>query len=159
MKQAKDGYEMLTKAVPTVKAMTVRSVTSVDCVARDIARKFGELCEHVAAKGAAPVDYFTLYHDETFDPAKMHIEVCVSVSELVEDGPEVRGREIPGGTCASVIYKGPYSGIGDAFAALEAMVGERGLIPCGPKREVYLNDPDEVAPEDLLTEVQFPVRE
>jgi effector-binding domain-containing protein len=159
MSSKSSPYEMAIKEILELKAMTVRITTTLDNVNKDIFEKFVAIYDHVMAKGGVPQEYFTLNHDETFDPDRMDIEVCISVPELVEDGDGVLGRTVSGGTFAFVTHKGPYSGIGDAIAALSAMLEERKLLPCGPMRENYLNDPDEVAPEEILTEVLFPVRE
>ena len=51
---------------------------------------------------------------------------------------------------------GPYEEMGLADLALHAWAEERGLEPSGPLREVYRNDPAEVAPEALETDVLLP---
>ena len=52
---------------------------------------------------------------------------------------------------------GPYDQVGEAYAALDAWVAENGRQVIGPPREVYLNDPQTTAPEELLTEVVWPL--
>jgi len=58
-----------------------------------------------------------------------------------------------------VLHTGPYSGVGKAYERLFAYMNEHCLVPAGPSRELYLNDPAEVPEEELLTEVQFPVQD
>jgi effector-binding domain-containing protein len=159
MNENKSRYEMAVKEVPQLKAMTLRFVTNTQNVAKDFFVNYGVVGDRLTAGGAAPEEFFSLHHGETFDPERMDMEVCISVKDLVEDGDSVTGRTLPGGTFAYVTHKGPYSGTVDAIAELTRMMGERGLIPCGPLREVYLNDPDNIPPEELLTEVMFQVRE
>jgi effector-binding domain-containing protein len=36
-------------------------------------------------------------------------------------------------------------------------IQDHGHQIAGPLREIYLNDPKSVVPEDLLTQVQFPI--
>ncbi|MFS4581089.1 AraC family transcriptional regulator [Phaeobacter sp. C3_T13_0] len=67
---------------------------------------------------------------------------------------------LPGGKTAVMTYKGPYSGIhaayGDLFGAWLPQSGEEPAdAPC---YEIYLNDPHEVAPEELLTEICLPLK-
>lgn len=40
---------------------------------------------------------------------------------------------------------------------MNGWIAGHGHPPAGPPRERYLNDPDEVPPDELLTEVQWPV--
>ncbi|MFV1592828.1 AraC family transcriptional regulator [Phaeobacter sp. JH20_36] len=67
---------------------------------------------------------------------------------------------LPGGKTAVLTYKGPYSGIhaayGDLFGAwLPQSQEEPADAPC---YEIYLNDPHQVAPEELLTEICLPLK-
>ncbi len=55
-------------------------------------------------------------------------------------------------------HKGPYEEEGPTFEALMAWISENGYEIVGPVEEVYLNDPSVTAPQDLMTEIRFPVR-
>ncbi len=44
-----------------------------------------------------------------------------------------------------------------AYGDLDAWIKENGYQYAGPAREVWLNDPSQVAEADLLTEISFPV--
>ena len=59
--------------------------------------------------------------------------------------------------CASTVHKGPYAEVGKAYVALQKWMTDNGRSPAGMVREVYLNDPASVPPEDLLTEIDWPV--
>lgn len=61
-------------------------------------------------------------------------------------------------TAACLMYKGSYDGLGAAWEALMEWITTHGYTFSGPGCEVYLNDPDKVAPEEYLTELQQPVR-
>lgn len=58
---------------------------------------------------------------------------------------------------AATIHKGPYDQVGKTYQVLGLWTAKNGYHVCGPAEEVYLNDPRETAPEDLLTEVRLPV--
>jgi effector-binding domain-containing protein len=60
-------------------------------------------------------------------------------------------------TVASAMHKGPYEQVAPVYAALGAWVTENGYRMVGPPRELYYSDPDEVPPEEYLTEIQLPV--
>jgi len=84
-------------------------------------------------------------------------------------GAEYRGDEtpegmenlqIPGGKTAVLTYKGPYSGLHTAYHSLFGnWLPQSGEEPADqPSYEIYLNDPRETAPEDLLTEICLPLK-
>ena len=70
---------------------------------------------------------------------------------------EVFRRQVPGGTVAVTVHHGPYLEIASAYHVLTAWITEHGYEMAGPPREIYLSDPQTVAPEDLMTRVEFPV--
>jgi effector-binding domain-containing protein len=67
--------------------------------------------------------------------------------------------EIPGGKLAQCLYIGPYNKIEPAYNALTEWVKENGYEATGVAYEFYLNDPGEVAPEELLTQIVFPLKD
>lgn len=52
-----------------------------------------------------------------------------------------------------------YYAIAQIDRAVREYLDAHGLSQNGPEREIYLNDPSEVAAEDLVTEIQYPVRD
>lgn len=66
-------------------------------------------------------------------------------------------KEIPEHSVLAAVHKGPYTEVGPVIQAIAEYADKNGYDIVGPVTEVYLNDPHEVAPEDLLTEVRFPV--
>ncbi|WP_170400743.1 AraC family transcriptional regulator [Ruegeria arenilitoris] len=68
--------------------------------------------------------------------------------------------QIPGGKTAVMTFKGPYSGLGAAYHSLFGnWLPESGEEPADqPCYEIYLNDPRDTAPEELLTEICLPLK-
>lgn len=85
------------------------------------------------------------------------LEVAIPVEGEVEDTEEVKYYELPGSTMAKVTHKGPYEECGAAYEKLFAWLAANGRNVIGPTREVYLNDPRQVPPEEILTEIYVPV--
>jgi AraC family transcriptional regulator len=79
------------------------------------------------------------------------------VGEGTPDGME--DFALPGGKTAVLTYKGPYSGITAAYHSLYGnWLPASGKEPADqPCYEIYLNDPRDTAPEDLLTEICMPL--
>ena len=85
------------------------------------------------------------------------VEVVIPVSKRIEEVEEITCYELAGGPMARIIHKGPYERSARAYKTLFAWIAENHRKIAGPMREVYLNDPKEVAPEELLTEICAPV--
>ncbi len=85
------------------------------------------------------------------------LEVAFPVANRVKPVGDVANYELPGGRFAKVLHRGPYERCTATYERLFAWIADRGLAITGPIREYYLNDPSEVAPEEILTEILAPV--
>ncbi|MEM7318335.1 MAG: AraC family transcriptional regulator [Pseudomonadota bacterium] len=72
----------------------------------------------------------------------------------------MQALSIPGGKTAVLTYTGPYSGIEAAYNSLFGnWLPKSGEEPADqPCYEIYLNNPRETAPEDLVTEICLPLK-
>ncbi len=85
------------------------------------------------------------------------VEVAIPVSTEIEGIEEITCYELPGGPMAKIVHKGPYEKSADAYKTLFAWIAENHKKVTGPTREVYLNDPRKVPPEELLIEIYAPI--
>ncbi|MDT8358440.1 MAG: GyrI-like domain-containing protein [Methanomicrobiaceae archaeon] len=85
------------------------------------------------------------------------VEIAVPVAGKPEGEGEVRSYTLPGGRMARVVHKGPYEACEPTYNLLFAWIAEQKKTITGPMREVYLNDPHEVGPEEILTEIYAPI--
>ena len=83
--------------------------------------------------------------------------VAPNASEVAADEQAIGVKRIDAGLVASIMHRGPYEGIAPDYERLFAWIPGQGCTICGPPREVYYSDPDEVPPEEYLTEIQVPV--
>ena len=58
---------------------------------------------------------------------------------------------------ASCLHVGPYDKVGEAYQKIGAYLERNGWKAAGPPVEFYLNDPGQVPPEKLETEILIPV--
>lgn len=129
--------------------------------------EIGQAFQHVAAvfsaRGLWPQarGMVAVYH---CDPSSMpeadlrsHAGVRVDEGVTLPDGLEE--LRLAGGAHAVSRYKGPYAGLPAAWDALygKALPASGRMPADGPSFEVYLNDPTDTAPEDLLTEICVPL--
>ena len=103
---------------------------------------------------------FMLIYDSEYKEDDADFEVCMPVRKgnSVDD---ITVRELPGGRCVSLIYKGPYDGISRAYEQLFKHVKANGDEVVLPSREVYLKGPGMIFkgnPKKYLTEVQLMLR-
>lgn len=90
-------------------------------------------------------------------PEELFYEIGASFEGNAKDEGNVQVKVIPEHTVISTMHKGPYDHVGPVIEGLAKYAVENNYDIIGPVTEVYLNDPNEVGPEELLTEVQFPV--
>ncbi|NOD62332.1 MULTISPECIES: GyrI-like domain-containing protein [unclassified Ruegeria] len=121
---------------------------------------FGAMCESRRLwPQTGPV--LALYFDSPDDVPEDQLRSYAGAEYRGEDTPEgLDELSIPGGKTAVLTYKGPYSGIAAAYHSLFGnWLPESGEEPADqPCYEIYLNDPRDTAPEDLLTEICLPLK-
>lgn len=130
-----------------------------------IAQLLPQLFQSAGRMGARPVGCpMFICHETSAEEAKRadaegnaDVEVVVPVASPVNDMGEIKCYEVPGGRMARIVHKGPYDQMEGTYGRLFAWLGKNNKRPIGPLREVYLNDPGAVGPEETLTEVYVPI--
>ena len=159
--QRKEGimpYDVqITEPAPQLVAAT-KVHTSLSRIGGDIGAGFGALMMALVNEGVAPSGApLIVYHDVIDEETDGDLEICVPVGVAVCGDGDVYSRELEGGTMATTVHHGPYQQIAAAYHTLTGWISEHGHDAAGPPRETYLNDPQTVPPEDLLTRVEFPI--
>jgi AraC family transcriptional regulator len=85
------------------------------------------------------------------------VEVAWPVAGVVKGAGKIRPYTLPAGKMARILHHGPYEACEPTYRRLFAWIAGKGLRITGPVREMYLNDPREVPPDQILTEIQAPV--
>jgi len=155
-------YDINVREVDTIKAMTVRFVSSGETICGDMSAFFGELYGYLESNGAMFTgECFAIYHDEEFSPEHIDIECGFSVADLLPDEDPVMGRKIEGGLMACTLHPGSYEKLEEAYDAIKAWAEENGYLIQSKVRELYIDGPKSEgvdSPEDYLTEVLWPIR-
>jgi len=94
---------------------------------------------------------------EDVPPEELRYEIGASFEGSAQDEEKLMVKIIPEHTVIAAMHKGPYTEVGPVIHRLAEYAAENGYDIIGPVTEVYLNNPNEVEPDELLTEVQFPV--
>ena len=145
------------EATPQLIAAT-KVHTTARTIGDDIAAGFGTLMQALSHEGMAPSGHPRIvYHHVIDQETDGDIEICVPVGGAITGDGDTYSRELEGGTVVTTIHRGPYDQIAPAYHTLTGWISEHGHEIGGPPREVYLNDPRTVEPEDILTRVEFPI--
>ncbi len=102
-----------------------------------------------------------LCHDDPdVTPAeKIRYDACISVGDNFQGEGEIGVQEIAGGNYAIARHKGPYEKLADTYTSLCGQwLPSSGHEPRdAPPFEVYVNSPQDTAPEDLITDVHIAI--
>jgi AraC family transcriptional regulator len=110
---------------------------------------------------AGDVRFIGICHDDPeVTPAdKIRYDACVTVDEHFMPVDDIGVQTIPGGEYAVTTHFGPYDRLGDTYARLFGQwLPRSGRQPAStPCFEVYLNSPENTAPQDLITDIYTPL--
>ncbi|HNX17541.1 MAG TPA: GyrI-like domain-containing protein [Methanoregula sp.] len=115
-----------------------------------------ELPENVRAGLRVTGPVMTIYLDNEYKEKDADMECAIPITGKVAVNEEgTKTRTLPGGTCLSLVYKGSYNGLHQAWTRIQSYAEEKQYQIAGPGREVYYNDPALVPETELLTELQL----
>ena len=138
-------------------ALAIRTRTSVQDLPNKIGEAFAAIGQYLAEMKEPPAGPpFTAYYN--MDMQDLDVEFGFPVTKMVPGRNEIRASEIPAGKVATCLYTGPYSEIGKAYEDLQAWMKENGHEPTGVAYEMYLSDPSHTPPEELKTQIAFPLK-
>lgn len=138
--------------------VVVRTTVSVEELPQALGDGYGEIMRYLGENGIEPAGApFAMYHN--MDMENLDVEMGLPVSVPVEGSGRVKPGKLPGGRAAVAVHVGPYDTLDRTYTKLGEYIQREGLETEPFMYEVYLSDPGEVAPEQLQTEVFFPVRD
>lgn len=90
---------------------------------------------------------------------KLRYDACITVDREVAPEGEVGVATIAGGKYAVFTHRGPYQRLSDSYREIYgAWIPSSGVkLRDVPGLEIYLNSPDQVKSEELLTEICVPI--
>jgi effector-binding domain-containing protein/ribosome-associated toxin RatA of RatAB toxin-antitoxin module len=102
-----------------------------------------------------PGTLYTKWDEETKE-AEFYIGLLVHSTDKLPASEGLTIMDTPAGKVVKVSKFGPY-GIGDmeAHMKIAAFMEQHKLVPAGPVWEQFENDPEEVKPEDIQTDIYY----
>lgn len=144
------------KQIPAQLALVVHTRGTLETVAAEMGAAFGTLMRHAQATGAQFAGPPVAVYPE-MPEGEFAFDVCMPVAPGAVAGDAVPLEELPAVEAATCLHKGPYTTIGQTWERLVQWAAENGRQPGGAAREVYLNDPQQVRAEEILTELVMPL--
>jgi AraC family transcriptional regulator len=125
---------------------------------------WGKLCAFLGKEGylGGGTQFLGISHDDPeVTPAdKLRYDACVVVDHSFKPTGEIGVQTIPEGDYAVTTHFGPYQNLNQTYARIMGQWLPRSGRELGNSScfEIYLNDPNNTAPEDLLTDVHVPLK-
>lgn len=150
-----DNIEVQLVETQPMNILYMRQMMSSDNYALGYGKYFSRLYEKIATEKLTLLGTpMTIYHSPEYNPAGNDTEFAIPIEEPVKGT-----RDLPGGHCAKSVLKGSYSELTSVYAKLREWVENQGYELVKSPYEVYVTDPNQATvPEDIVTEVYFPVK-
>ena len=154
------GMRVEIKTVERRRIAFIRHIGPYD----EVGPVFEKLIEWAWRKDLFGADTWVLgvcHDDPEITPAeKIRYDAAITVDGALQPEGEMGVSELAGGEYATACHEGPYTDLGIAYRWLYG----QWLPTCGrepadfPPFELYLNNPEDTPPEELLTEIHVPLR-
>lgn len=124
-------------------------------------KAWGILCSWAGTRGLIKESTKFLglcYDDPEVTPAdKIRYDACLTVDSDIPTEGEIGIQEIPAGEYAVTIHKGPYEKLAATYSVFcgQWFAESDREMKHAPSVELYLNDPKNTPPEDLLVEIRI----
>ena len=158
MEGTMSDYEVVIKQVePQLVAGVRDTLPAYPAVGRLFDEVYGYLAR-CGVNGLAEVGV-AIWHDDEYKTSDIDGEAAVYLKRPIPEGERVKVYELPAATMASVVHKGAFNRLSQAYEALGRWIEANGYKIVGPNREVYLYCAQPVRQDDesYVTEIQFPV--
>lgn len=137
--------------------LSVRTRTSVEKLPQVLGEAYSTIGQYLASLGEQPGGApFSAYYN--MDMQDLDVEIGFPVNHPLPSKGEIQAGEMPRGDYASVFHKGSYDLVSAAYDALKKFLEENGRTPTGVAYEFYFNSPMEVPPQELKTQIVFPLQ-
>jgi len=151
------SYKCEVKEQSAQPALSIRTRTAVQDLAQVLGEAYGAMAQYLGELGEQPAGPpFTAYYN--MDMQDLDVEIGFPVYKRLPGKDDIKASEIPGGKAATCLHTGPYSEIAPAYNALSEWIKDNGYEVTGVAYEVYLDDPAQTPPQELRTQILFPLK-
>lgn len=127
---------------------------NMDEIAAAMGSAFETVWAFMSRHGIQPAGgALAVYYDYSPDPMTFRAGFTVAEPDLGAAEGEVLGDRTPEGRVVRGTHRGSYAGLQEAYGRMAAFVKAKGADFIAPTWEIYLNSPDQVPEDQLLTEL------
>lgn len=138
--------------------MSVRTRCPVAELKPTIGQNYARIATYLAGLGKQPTYApFVVYYN--MDMNDLDVEVGFPAEAGLPGEGEIQANTLPSGKALSAMYTGSYEKMAEAYAVIDHWAKEHNLKYTGVVYEFYHNDPAVTPPEQLITEIVFPLAE
>lgn len=142
---------------PAQPVMSIRTHVAVHNLPQVFGQSCGAIAQHLGKLGQQPAGApFAAYYN--MDMQNLDIEIGFPVAKVAIGEGEIQPSEIPAGKWLSCLHIGPYDQCAVAYEAMQQWLDANKREAIGVSYEIYLNDPTVTPPEDLQTQILFPLK-
>lgn len=110
-------------------------------------------------KCTVPEYCFIRYLDGEYKEKDIRVELCEAIDKQMPDFDDVVFKNIDAAKVVSVMHKGPYTRLGEAYAFAMKWIEENGYVVADAPRESYIDGIwNKDSEEEWLTEIQIPIK-
>lgn len=138
-------------------AFTVRERVKNSDIPTAMGRMYGELVGFMQRKGVQvagpPFAYYHSWSDQEVD-----LECGFPVAAPVSGEGKVKPFTLPAVKAVTAMHVGPYHKLMETYTEAERWMRANGHEPATYMWELYLNEPNKVPPEQLMTQIFWPIK-
>ncbi len=150
-------YKISTRTIEPQAIASIRTTCAPAEIGGTLRQIIPEVWGYLKQQGADAVGPpFTRFHG--FADTAVELEAGFPVKATIDGDGRVEPGELPGGLVACTDHIGPYDKLPDAHDAIDAWIKENNHESNGLQWEVYWDDPGEVPPVSLRTELLWPIK-
>lgn len=138
-------------------ALSIRGKVKIADISQYMGKVYEELIMEMRSNGwqcSGPP--FAYYH--SWDGDEIEVDCGIPVDSATTGTERVRRFTLPAVRAARTVHIGPYMDIVKTYQSVERWIRDQGHEPADYMWESYLNDPTEVMPEKLMTEIVWPIK-
>jgi AraC family transcriptional regulator len=153
------GMDMTFKTLPALRLATIPHSGPYQQIG-PVFRKLGDIAGPAGLFARTTGRMMGLYKDDprTTPPNELRSAAALPISEGEVLPAGLIEERLDGGRFASFLHVGPYEGLPAAWAeAVATFLSSGHRRRNGPSLEIYVNDPSQVSPDALQTEIAIPM--
>lgn len=144
--------------IKEVRPQWIASVREVIPSYPAVGRLYGAIVEALSPNMPTGIPV-AIWHDLEHKEKDVDAEAGFYLKQPIPAPGNVKVHELPSATVASIIHKGAYNRLSEAYDSLLRWIGNNGYRVAAPIRELYLQNSQPVRQDDesYVTEIQVPV--